>query len=477
MSPQQVWGDYYLWETPEKFSEQSYKVGTSSCRFLESKAQRESLFWTRACELDGTLREFAWPDRTSEAEKKSFRLQADKHVIERHRPTFEDIVESNTRVLPKYLRHQLPTFWKKFSYESIKEGVQEYQYYVKGDSSPGVPYSFTAGRNDKLINILGERFCDLVWSRMAARLKYTLEEVSLMTRQELLDKNLMDPVRVFVKGEPHKVKKIQEGRVRLIMSVSIVDKMVEMLCIRHLTKLEIRNWKTLPSKPGIGFTKEDVRSVYDDVMSSLPMSATDISGWDWSVDDWQIFDEAEGVITLCDNPTEEWKHIVRVTAIVECNSIYCFSDGTLVVPIFSGIVNSGKFKTSRGNSFMRVRLADLVGSEKCIANGDDSVETTIEEAKGKYAKYGFEIREYEPVVDSFEFCSRVYKDGVSYPVKYQKIVMNLLHNIPSTALEFRMFITGFIDDLEYHPQFTEIMANIERVGYFELVGAQEVLDE
>jgi len=447
----------------------------SSCKFIDSKPLAHTVYWEKACNIDETLRLFDWPDRSPDSEKVSFRLQCDKHIVERYRPTEYELCVSDQRVLPTYIKHSLPSYLVDL--DSVSEVIDEFKGYIKGDSTPGVPYAITANRNDKLFEILGSRFNDLVIERMSRRLYYSLDDIRKMSRRELVENNLMDPVRVFVKSEPHKVKKLQEGRVRLIMSVSILDKFIEMLLCRHLYKLEIRNWFAIPSKPGIGFTDEDVELVYDDVMSSLPMSATDISGWDWSVDYWQILDEAEGVIKLCTNSREWWEHLLRATAIIECKSIYQFSDGTLVVPTFDGLVNSGKFKTSRGNSFMRKRLSDLVGARKCIAAGDDTVESTVKLAVEKYRRFGFEIKEYVDVIDEFEFCSRVYKHGQSWPVNYQKIVMNLLHNIPKTPLEFRMYMTGFIDDLEHHPKFEDILNLVEQVGYFELAGAQDIVGD
>lgn len=442
---------------------------------MGSKPLSHSEYWKRALEIKPSLSLFDWPSRSVEAEKVSFKLQCEKHVVDRARPTTLELEQSDERVLPKYLRHVLPSYLENL--DTVEAIIDDMKNFIKADSTPGVPYAITANRNDKLFEILGSRFNELVMSRIKARLSFSLDDISGMSHKQLLENNLMDPVRVFVKHEPHKLKKLREGRVRLIMSVSIVDKFIEMILCRHLYKKEIRSWATIPSKPGIGFTPDDVEIVYLDVMSNLPMSATDISGWDWSVDAWQIVDEAEGVIRLCDNPRNWWAHVLRATAIIETRSIYHFSDGEMVVLKYDGVVNSGKFKTSRGNSYMRVRLSDIIGSPKCLAAGDDTVEGTIIAAKAKYAKYGFEIKEYESVHDSFEFCSRVYTSEGSYPVNYEKILMNLLHNIPSNPLEFRMFMTGFIDDLGNHPKFQEIITLVEQVGYFELAGAQELVDE
>jgi len=54
--------------------------------------------------------------------------------------------------------------------------------------------------------------------------------------------------------------------------------------------------------------------------------------------------------------------------------------------------------------------------------------------------------------------------------------MNLLHTTPKNQIEFRMYLAGFINDMQEHPEFNEYLDLIRSVGYFELVGAQEELD-
>lgn len=343
--------------------------------------------------------------------------------------------------------------------------------HVKPDASPGVPCAKTALQNDTLLATLGERFNDEVLDRIEKILAIDLSSLALMERKERLDRGLMDPVRVFVKNEPHKLKKLEEGRVRLISSVSITDKMIEMLLSRHLCKLELANWKLIPSKPGIGFSPLDNEHVWREVTEcGYQMSYADVSGWDMSVKGWMILDEAEAIIKLCNEPSQVFKHLIRAKAILESESIYQFSDGELVAPLFKGIVNSGKLRTSRGNSFMRVRIADLVGSRCTKAAGDDTVENTVERPFEKYRRFGIELKEYVPVTDSFEFCSHVYTRHGAHAVNYEKMVMNLLHQDPKSFLEYRMLMIGFEDELRTRPDFVNILRDIESVGFYEVEG-------
>ena len=96
------------------------------------------------------------------------------------------------------------------------------------DASPGVPWMKLASSNGVLMREYG----GIVWKCVEQRLKALCTCVcDEMPAEELVKAGLCDPIRVFVKNEPHSSKKLEEGRVRLIMSVSIVDQLVErVLC-------------------------------------------------------------------------------------------------------------------------------------------------------------------------------------------------------------------------------------------------------
>lgn len=336
--------------------------------------------------------------------------------------------------------------------------------YIKLDASPGVPYAFEGSTNFKVLESLGEDLEEIVLDRIEQRIRL-FEHLETLSRREMIDYGLMDFVRVFVKDEPHKISKLKQGRVRLIMSVSLVDKIIEMVTSRALHKLEIEHWWEIPSKPGIGFTPEMDKLVYNDVMKHENMCFADISGWDWSVKPWLVRTAAEGKIRLCENPSEVWKKLVRAEAIIETRSVYQFSDGVIVAPQFEGIVNSGKYKTSRDNSWMRVFLATLVGSNHTIAAGDDTVESFVEDAFDKYKALGWELKDYQRVNDGFEFCSRWYEEGNAYFLNVDKMLMNLLHTKPKDWFEFDMYMLQFASNLSKHPIYEEILELINRVGY------------
>jgi len=365
-----------------------------------------------------------------------------------------------------YFNHIIPQYFESYDREKWSQEIDIIKTKIKKDASPGVPHVLYAARNDTFMQTFGERFNDVILDRIENIMTLSVEDITALSRRERIDANLMDPVRVFVKDEGHKLDKLKTGRLRLIMSVSLTDKIIEMLLSRHVCKGEIENWKYIPSKPGIGFDAEDNLQVYTDVMCNGHVNyMTDMQGWDWSVKEWMIVDEAEGLVRLAERPVEIWADLLRKKAILESASIYMFSDGEMVQPNFTGIVNSGKFRTSRGNSYMRVSVAHEIGASWAIAMGDDCIESEVQDAPERYKELGLVCRDYERIEDQFDFCSRRYYKGGSYALNEVKMLLNILHTSPKNFLEYKQYMMGFEDELQSSPHFERLLDILNRVGY------------
>lgn len=398
--------------------------------------------------------------------------------------------ESDKRLLPKYIQHFLPSFWNCYDRSLFSKVIDEMKTQVKADASPGVPLCRVALRNDALFAYLGERFNEMVLNRLELLINTTLEDIRSLTRRECIERGFMDPVRIFVKNEPHKLDKIVSGKIRLIMSVSIVDKMIEMLLSRFSCKTNIANWKTIPSKPGIGFDSDDnyhMCKTMQDILTTTRMCGSDVKGFDFSVRSWQLVDAAEMSIKLTktrgsvEGLKNLWAHVMRAKALLQCKCVFQFSDGELVAPTYEGIVCSGCYRTSDGNSIMRVRLADLLGAHEAIAAGDDCLEQEIDDAFGKYLEYGYRLKAYDSINSSgnpdgssrsFEFCSHKYflDTFEAMPINIEKMVMNLLHQNPTSFLEYKMFMVGFLDEVKHHPNAVTILQDLIDVGFNEVEG-------
>jgi len=361
---------------------------------------------------------------------------------------------------------------------NLKEIIREVLPYVQNKASPGTPLSQFGSSNGEVMETLGlEAIVDMVYLRLIKFKLYTPEAVREIGPVECVKQGLMDPVRVFVKNEPHSLKKRSTGRVRLIHSVSLLDKIIELLLVRSEQKVQISNWKTIPSKPGISFEEDGRKAIYDKVISWKPFGySSDMSHWDMSVTDWLMQDDMEITLLKCLNPTSLWEDFVRVKEALEEQAVYQFSDGELVIPHFRGITNSGKQKTSSSNSRMRVLLAKHCGSEDVIAAGDDSCEKSVfppEIIISNYEAYGFTVKQLTHVVSEFEFCSHVYKRDLLYSVNEEKILMNLCHKRDSLSLcGWLTTMAELNHELGTHPLYPGILEDLRKIGFLEPVGAQ-----
>lgn len=227
-----------------------------------------------------------------------------------------------------------------------------------------------------------------------------------------MEEGLTDPVRVFIKNEPHTKKKIAEGRFRLISSVSVLDQLVEKFFSVLQNETEIFEVTEHPSLPGLGICQRHLEVL----QTRLPPAfvSTDVSGWDFSVQDWELEAEAEDRIRLC-SAAGRLAQLIRNRYYCIINKVFVLSDGTVYVPP-PGIQASGCYNTSSTNSRIRFRLALLTGATEAFTMGDDCLEVRSDSepvAVEKYAVYGRILTDWQPSTpELYEFCShRISNEG------------------------------------------------------------------
>lgn len=241
---------------------------------------------------------------------------------------------------------------------------------------------------------------------------------------ELLLMGANDPCTVNIKEELHNKEKIENARYRLITPVSIVDQLCERFFSQLQAKTEIRYWKEIPSKPGMGFSDESVADLFNVVVAEHKRArgvSTDASGWDWSCK-WRDFLACGKVRCLlsgveCDTPFG--RGII--------NSLYClmtkfivFSDGTVVEQMISAMQKSGSYYTSQINSLARFLCALRIGSSWAVCAGDDSIEGFVQDVISLYKRQGKIIKVYQLIDEDleFEFCSQLYHVADGKPIVY-----------------------------------------------------------
>lgn len=458
---------YLKFDEAQETSTWVEEIGRSSIIFRPPKTKRETDMWKSFLQLVPECEGFGWPNKDGETELRSFRLQASKHV-----DTVEPDWRSRFPLLEEaYVRHDLPEYLRSQDDNLTMSRLRSLVNFLNMDASPGVPYALIATSNRMLFDMRGDQILEITADRLKRLLEVPLHELQDMSSKERYARGLVDPVRIFVKDEPHDVDKLREGRVRLIMSVSIVDKLIQMYLRKHIHDVEIDNWRTIPSKPGISFNKSGVDEIYRQGRK-LDVSS-DLSGYDWSYPEWMKLADVEFKIHMCNNPSKMWIHLMHASRICLSDVIYQTSHGKLLRLQFSGNMNSGEYITGNCNSFTRVLAASIVGGFPAIAMGDDCLESYVADAKEKYASMGLRLKVYDPIGERFEFCSRIYTKEKSWLVRLGKVMMNAFHTDTSTLLLFKQIDASLQEDLADHPSWDKVYQAMREVGFYD----RKFLDE
>lgn len=325
-----------------------------------------------------------------------------------------------------------------------------------------------APTNADLVGQHRQLLVDLAAHRLFLLWNTPLEEIRARSAEQLVQDGFCDEVRVFVKNDLHSLEKLAQGRVRLISSVSVVDQIVERVLNGAQNNREIEQWGSLRSKPGMGLHDEALHSLADQIgrltrrgrvrrgrgrtFEKRGARSSDVSAFDWSVDQWALELDARIRATLTGCGAD--MHLKRARCLGL--AVFVFSDGIVWQQLTPGIQKSGSYLTSSTNSRIRAMLARLVGRRQAIkydkqnaedgevmAMGDDCIETApwiapglsieeeAEEIRECYASLGYTLKDWS---DSLEFCSYSFRlDGPSAvfaPVRWHKMLATTLATRP-----------------------------------------------
>nr|WBR18978.1 P1-P2 fusion protein [Cowpea polerovirus 1] len=423
---------------------------------------------------------FGWPQFGAEAELTSLILQAGRW---RSRAAGTEIPSSQARervinrTVQAYqaVRTPCPIILStgKLEWSTFRIGMEEAIRSLELDAGVGVPYISLKRpthrgmiEDPQMLPVITR----LVFDRLQKMLETRFEE---MTPVELVQNGLCDPIRLFVKGEPHKKAKLEEGRYRLIMSVSLVDQLVARLLFQDQNKREIELWRACPSKPGFGLSTDSQVQEFVEVLARQVgvsqeevitnwesyLVPTDCSGFDWSVQDWMLQDEMEVRNRLTLNNNDALRRLRSGWLKCLSNSVLCLSDGTLLSQDYPGIQKSGSYNTSSSNSRIRVMCALHTGASWCLAMGDDALES-VDGDLSKYSELGLKVE----VGKQLEFCSHIFETPTrAIPVNANKMLYKLIfgYNPGSGNVEVIInYLTAclsILNELRHDPELVELL--------------------
>lgn len=367
-------------------------------------------------------------NQTANAALESFTKQTAR-IVEGAKPSEEELELLAAKLFELYPKTSPP---KGFDGKGVNEAVMIdriafFSRQVVRSSKPGIPYHSDYTDNGVFVDQGLETLTKLVLDR----LKLLCHMPAGLTAAQIVAGGYADPVRVFVKNEPHSKKKVEQGRWRLIFAVSLVDQVIERIMCSAQNNAEIDGWKRCPSAPGLSLqSDENLKDLHDHVVrlaGGKPLAEADVTGWDWSVKEWELVFDGEIRIRL-GGMQGFAARVMRARVLCASRSVYCMPDGRLLVHKNGGVQISGSYNTSSTNSRLRVAIAFLSGASWAFAMGDDCLEEYQDDAPMKYAALGHPLKMYtkkDPGA-SFEFCSTNFSQGVCAPVDYTKTFYRIL---------------------------------------------------
>lgn len=349
-------------------------------------------------------------------------------------------------------------------------------------SSPGVPYVLLGRNNRDILSGPGRTIVrQAVLDRFRLLLTTPLEHIASLTAEQLVQGSFCDPVKVFIKNEPHKISKLRAGRYRIISNVSLVDSLLERILFRKQNQLEIARWRTCPSKPGMGLHDEGLKELYSLFVQSqarFPLAESDVSGWDWNVKGWMMEDDMLMRAALAGaRPGSPYHHMLMARYYTVSLKVFVLSDGSLLAQRVRGIQASGSYNTSAGNSRMRVALAYVAGVQWVIAMGDDDVESYDEtgEVERNYRRLGIPLKDYklcEPGM--FEFCSTVFRGSwKGAPANAARTLYRYLSHSLASRTSNPEFRAQLAFDLRHHERQQELLALVDSITELESKPCQQ----
>lgn len=213
-------------------------------------------------------------------------------------------------------------------------------------SSPGIPYLREATTNGKWLKWNGLEVCSI----QADRLWYDVQQV--------LQGNWETELRVFIKQEPHKLKKVQEGRWRLILASPLCVQVAWQMMFSEAYDKDIDNAYYIPSQQGAVFVGGGWK-LFTQMWAQQGLTCgLDKEAWDWTAPAW-VFDvclQLTGRL-MRGSRREDWQRIAKsLHKDMFEDPILVLGSGMRYKQLYPGIMKSGCVGTININSRSQVAV-------------------------------------------------------------------------------------------------------------------------
>ncbi|APG75925.1 hypothetical protein 2 [Hubei sobemo-like virus 24] len=330
----------------------------------------------------------------------------------------DEILEWMARIYPRW---EIPSDFMQYThYQRVLRGLD-------WTSSPGYPYLLTSPTNSQLFQVVdGEP------AEAPSRAIWEIVQKRLVERDA-------DPIRLFVKPEPHKLKKIEEGRFRLISSVSVVDQIIDHMLHDDYDQVMIENWATVP--PKAGWTP--LLGGWKTVPNFLRPLAVDKKAWDWTVRPWLLSLSLRHRIRQCSNMCPLWEDLAEWRwRMLYAEAVFVTSGGILLKQKEPGVRKSGCVTTLSDNSLEQDILHRRISLDMWRKNPDLHIpplwgsmgDDTIQEEPDNLDEYLGYLSQYcivKEAVRSPDFAGFSFHGRDVKPLYLGKHAYQLLHVDPA----------------------------------------------
>lgn len=263
--------------------------------------------------------------------------------------------------------------------------------------------------------------------------------------QQVLDGTFDTFYRVFIKMEPHKIKKCQDKRWRLIIAAPLSVQIAWHMLFDYGNDVEIANSFELPSQQGLKVIGGDWKRYLAMWKAKSLVSSLDKSAWDWTAPYWAILTDLRLRFRLArGNQKQQWFEVAqRLYDDMFKHPKVVTTEGYVLRQVHPGIMKSGCVNTISTNShcqvFLHLAVMLRLGENyyplpACL--GDDTlnapwhVENHHLEA---YRELGVQVK---TVNDVIEFAGHTFKSTGPLPTYKNKHLMRFLYQEDSVLEEY-----------------------------------------
>nr|QLL27740.1 putative RdRp [Leveillula taurica associated sobemo-like virus 1] len=287
-------------------------------------------------------------------------------------------------------------------------------------SSPGYPYTSQAPTNGEWLK----------WNGVEAD-PFQLD-VLWHDTQVVLSGQWDTVLKCFIKREPHKLSKVEEGRYRLIMASPLCVQMAWHMLFDFMNDLEIKEAYNIPCQQGIAMVGGGWKAYKKQWESIGTTHALDKKAWDWTAPYWTILMDLELRYRLGrGDHMNRWYVIAKILydQMFEHPKILT-SGGIMLRQVVPGIMKSGIVNTISTNGhcqcFIHAAVCLMLGLPfkpwpRCC--GDDTLSHLLHCCDlGAYNRLGVKIKS---VSDTMEFCGHEFRDSGPVPLYWLKHLKKL----------------------------------------------------